>query len=167
MSQNSEGTSSKNTFVAPITVNALQASTVYSSTNPSINPLNTAIGFFTDPMLGLGADFINNSASAGASGGTVASINLGGTIQVFVYLNDTEATIGNAGINQDVADPNALGTGNAIAFQNPAQSVLVSALTQYQTASAIGKFALDLSVGDFLKSSRRREPRTPTPTRLC
>jgi len=148
-------------FVALITVNALQSVTVYNPTNPSINPLNTAIGLFTDPMLGLGVDFINNSASAGASGGAVGSINLGGTIRVFVYLNDTEAPIGNARINQDVNDPNALGTGNAITFQNPAQSVLVAALTQYQTASETGKFALD-TVGGRLPQVVV-EPRTPTP----
>src|SRR5208283_395560 len=63
---------------------------------------------------GVEGDILNNSASAKVDPQDEDLTAIGGNIQVFVYVNDTEATIGDAQINQKVSDPNALGTGQGI-----------------------------------------------------
>ena len=60
-----------------------------------------------DGLLGLQTDILNNSASAKASAAANGSTALAGTIQIFIGQNDTEATIGDAMINQKVSDPAA------------------------------------------------------------
>ena len=95
-------------FEVPTTLNSVEGDILYDPSNPSYNPLNFVTSFLTDGMLGLGTDILNNSASAKAEPQNEDLTSIGGNIQVFVYVNDTEATIGDAEINQKVSDPNAL-----------------------------------------------------------
>ena len=131
----------------PTTASGAQGDVVYSSSNSTYNPLSFLTSFLTDGLLGLQTDILNNAASAKASAAANGSTSLAGTIQIFVYLNDTEATIGDALINQKFDDPEALpdSTPEAIQFQNSMQSVDVESATQYMNASETGTPDLNLS----------------------
>ena len=78
------------------------------------------------------------------------SVGVSGTIQLFIYVNDTEATIGDAFIDQMVGDPNALGPGQGITFQNSGQSVSVESTTTYMNVSDTGVFDFNLSPKELL-----------------
>ena len=143
-------------FEVPTTVNGVEGDIVYNPANPNYNPLNFVTSFLTDGMLGLGTDILNNSASAKVDPTDEAETAIGGNIQVFVYVNDTEATIGDAQINQKVSDPNVLGTGQGISFQNASQSVTVQASTQYENAAEAGAFDLNLSPVSLIKNIRAK-----------
>ena len=141
-------------LVVPVNPTDAAGDLVYSASNPSFNPLNAVVGLLTDPQLGLGDDFLNNESYTTVKASGEGSIAVGGSVQVFIDTNDTEATIGDALINQDASDPNALGTGDAILFQNPAQSVSVDAETQYENLADTGKFDIDLNPVDLIKNLR-------------
>ena len=98
-------------FEIPLTVNGVVGDIFYNPANPNYNPVNFLTGLFSDSMLGLGTDILNNTASAKVNTQDESRTALGGNIQVFVYNNNTTATIGAAKINQKVSDPNALGPG--------------------------------------------------------
>ncbi|MGA2700304.1 MAG: hypothetical protein ABSH35_04325 [Isosphaeraceae bacterium] len=148
-------------FEVPTTVNGVEGDIVYNPDNPNYNPLNFVTSFVTDGMLGLGTDILNNSASAKVDPKDEDLTSIGGNIQVFVYVNDTEATIGDAQINQKVSDPNALGTGQGISFQNASQSVTVQASTTYENAAEAGQFELNVAPYELLKAIRD-DPDDPT-----
>jgi hypothetical protein len=126
----------------------------YSPGNPNYNPVNFLTGVFSDSMFGLGTDILNNVASAKVNAGQEFDTAFGGNIQVFVYENDTRATIGDAEINQNYSKPNALGPGQGIVFRNTAQSVTVMAKTIYQNAAEAGAFDLNLGAATYLKLHR-------------
>ena len=94
-------------FEFPTSVSGIEGDIVYDSGNPSYNPLNFVTGLITDGAFGIGSDIFNNSATSQVSGGSKSKVSLGGKILVYYYINDTEATIGDALINQKTNDPNA------------------------------------------------------------
>ena len=149
----------------PTSASAAQGDVVYSSSNSSYNPLNFLTQFLTDGMLGLQTDILNDSASAKASAAADGSTSLAGTIQIFVYLNDTEATIGDAMINQKNKDtsayPNAQGVEQAIQFQNLAQSVSVESSMLYENASETGTPDLNIAPTNFVKIARGSSDKSP------
>ncbi len=149
----------------PTSASGLEGDAVYFSGNSSYNPLNFLTGFMNDGLLGLQTDILNNSASAKASAAANGSTALAGTIQIFVGQNDTEATIGDAMINQKVSDPaaypNAQGVNQSIQFQNSAQSVAVDSMTLYENASETGTPDLNLSPANFIKIARGAGDKSP------
>ncbi len=138
----------------PQSVNSVEGDILYNSGNPNYNLLNFLTGFITDGMLGLGTDILNNIASSKVNTNDEARTALGGNIQFCDYVNDTQATIGDANINQKVSDPNALGTNQGIVFRNAAQSVSVSAKTDYENAAEAGSFDLNLSPASLIQNIR-------------
>ncbi len=146
-------------FEIPTTVNGVEGDVVYNPANSTYNPLAFVTNFIADGQLGLGTDIFNNSASATASAEAVDSVGVAGTIQIFIYVNDTEATIGDALINQKVSDPNALGTGQGITFRNSGQSVSVESTTTYENISSTGVLQLNVApaeISELLRGTGQR-----------
>ena len=138
----------------PQSVNSVEGDILYNPGNPNYNLTNFLTGLLTDGMLGLGTDILNNIASAKVNPQDEARTAVGGNIQFFDYVNDTQAIIGDANINQQVSDPNALGMNQGIVFRNPAQSVSVSATTEYENAAEAGSFDLNLSPVSLIQNIR-------------
>ncbi len=149
----------------PTSASDAQGDVVYSSSNSSYNPLNFLTQFLTDGMLGLQTDILNDSAAAKASAAAEGSTSLAGTIQIFVYLDDTEATIGDAMINQKEQDtsayPNAAGVEQTIKFQNPDQSISVESSMLYMNASETGTPDLNIAPTNFVKLARGSSDASP------
>ncbi len=110
----------------------------------------------SDSELGAAGLLINNDALSSVKNGAEGSVGIAGNLQVLVYVNDTEAIVGNAKINQKASDPNYLGDGSNLALQNPGQSVAVTAETDYNNIAEGGKFALNLSPEEFVKNYREK-----------
>ena len=119
------------------------------------NPLNFVITLLTDSTLGFASQILNNAASASVTvpDGAESPVSLAGNIQVFVFANDTEATIGNAMINQMRQDYHDAVLSD-IALPNSGQSVTVQAETDYDNVAEAGQFNLDLTPKDFIKNVR-------------
>ena len=146
-------------FEVPQSANAFEGDVLYDSANPSYNPLNFINGLVTDSMFGVGTDILNNTASASVAQGDAKQTSLAGNIQVFVYSINTDATIGDAKINQKTQDPDALdalGSSLGISFRSGSQSVAVSASTQYDNAAEDGNFFLNLSPSSFIDTLQQK-----------
>ncbi|MCA1685762.1 MAG: hypothetical protein LC745_07190, partial [Planctomycetia bacterium] len=139
-------------FAVPMSGQDVAQDIAFYQANSSFNPVNFVASLLTDGMLGLGADFLNNTANATAEPEAKNSKGIGGNLQIFVYVNDTKAKIGKALINQKTSDPNALGPGLGFQFRNAGQSVAVDATTTYQNAAEAGGFNLNLSARDLYQA---------------